>query len=95
MYIVVAKYLIPEGYAALTVFPFVVLRESESQQNLVLMQHEQIHIRQQLEMLVIAFFLWYFAEYLFGLIRFGNHNLAYRNISFEKKLTRMRKTRNF
>ena len=85
MLIVVAKYLIPKGYVALTVFPFVFLREAKSRQNEVLIRHERIHIRQQMDMLVVPFFLWYFAAYLLKLIRFKNHNLAYRNISFEKE----------
>ena len=85
MFIVVAKYLIPKGYVALTLFPFVFLREAVDSQKEDLICHESIHIRQQMEMLVLPFFLWYFAEYLLLLIQLRNHNAAYRNISFEKE----------
>jgi hypothetical protein len=42
-------------------------------------------LRQQLELLVIPFFIWYFIEYLFRLIQYKKADLAYRNISFERE----------
>ena len=85
MFIVVAKYLIPKGYLGMTVFPFVFLRDADSKRNFNLIRHECIHARQQIEMLVLPFFLWYLAEYLWGLVRLKKHAEAYRNISFEKE----------
>ncbi|MDI1257279.1 MAG: hypothetical protein PSV16_14390 [Flavobacterium sp.] len=85
MWIVVAKYLVPKGYSAITVFPFVFLSNKDDVGNQVLIVHESIHIRQQLEMLVLPFFLWYFAEYLIRLAKLRNHNSAYRGISFERE----------
>ena len=43
--------------------------------------HESIHWQQQLEMLIIFFYLWYVIEWLIRLPR-GN---AYRNLSFERE----------
>lgn len=85
MYVIVAKYLIPKGYRGLTVFPFVIIRYRFDSENKVLVNHERIHIRQQLELLVLPFFLWYFVEYAVRLLQYRNANLAYRNISFERE----------
>ena len=51
MLIIVSKYLIPKGYRGLTIFPFVVVRSKNDLQDKVLLNHEKIHIRQQLELL--------------------------------------------
>jgi len=85
MFLIVSKYLIPKGYRGMTVFPFVILRERKDADLPVLMNHERIHIRQQLEFLILPFFVWYFAEYLIRLLQFRDHFLAYRNISFERE----------
>ena len=47
-----------------------------------LLNHEHIHTRQMLEMLVVGFYLWYFFEWLIRLTRKGN---AYHRISFERE----------
>ena len=47
-----------------------------------MMNHERIHTRQMLEMLVIGFYLWYVVEWLIRYPRKGN---AYRRISFERE----------
>ncbi|MBF4473458.1 hypothetical protein [Flavobacterium sp. HJJ] len=85
MYIIVAKYLIPKGYRGLTVFPFVIIKHRFDSENKVLVNHERIHIRQQLELLVLPFFVWYFVEYAVRLLQYRNTNLAYKNISFERE----------
>lgn len=85
MFVIVAKYLIPKGYRGLTVFPFVFVKYPTDSKNKVLIHHEKIHIRQQLELLVLPFFVWYFVEYAVRLLHYKNANLAYRNISFERE----------
>jgi hypothetical protein len=85
MFVIVAKYLIPKGYRGLTLFPFVFVKYRFDSKNKVLINHEKIHIRQQLEMLVLPFFVWYFVEYAVRLLQYKNVNLAYRNISFERE----------
>jgi hypothetical protein len=85
MFVIVAKYLIPKGYRGLTVFPFVLIKYRFDSENKVLVNHEKIHIRQQMELLVLPFFLWYFVEYAVRLLQYKNANLAYRNISFERE----------
>ena len=85
MYLIVAKYLIPKGYRGLAAFPFVFVKSRGDKENLVFVNHEKIHLRQQLELLVVPFFVWYFFEYLFRLFQYRNADLAYRNISFERE----------
>lgn len=83
--IITAKYLVPKGYAAITLFPFIILNNAAQNQNTTLITHEKIHLRQQAELLIILFYLWYGLEYLYRLAQFGSHGLAYRNISFERE----------
>jgi DMSO/TMAO reductase YedYZ heme-binding membrane subunit len=85
MFVIVAKYLIPKGYRGLTLFPFVFIKYALDSKNKVLINHEKIHLRQQLELLVLPFFVWYFVEYAVRLLQYKNANLAYRNISFERE----------
>ena len=85
MIVLVFKYLLPKGYRGLTLFPFIFLLRKEDKQNVVLINHEKIHIRQQLELLVVPFFIWYGFEFLIRLMQFKNWSRAYRNISFERE----------
>jgi hypothetical protein len=85
MIVIVFKYLTPKGFRGLTLFPFVFLKHHGDKHNAVLLNHERIHVRQQIELLVIPFFVWYILEYFVRLIQFKDRNLAYRNISFERE----------
>ena len=85
MFLIVTKYLIPKGYRGLAVFPFVFVKYRLDAQKPSFVNHEKIHLRQQLELLVLPFFVWYFVEFLVRLIQFKNTDLAYRNISFERE----------
>jgi len=85
MFVIVTKYLIPKGYNGLTLFPFVMIRNDFDKENKVLVNHEKIHIRQQAQLLVLPFLIWYTLEFLFRWIEFKDKNKAYRNISFERE----------
>lgn len=50
-----------------------------------LLNHERIHVRQWLEMLLIPFLLWYSIEFLIRWGQYRNWQQAYRNISFERE----------
>ncbi|MBW8360574.1 MAG: hypothetical protein K0M56_00140 [Kaistella sp.] len=71
--------------SGITLFPFIILRKEEDRQNSVLINHEKIHLRQQLELLVVFFYLWYVIEYYYWYFRLGNRYLAYKSISFERE----------
>ncbi len=95
MIVIVFRYLLPKGFRGITLFPFVVLIDEKDRSNEILLNHEKIHIRQQLEMLVVLFFIWYGIEYLILLLKYKNRFLAYRNISFEKEAYRNEKDLNY
>lgn len=85
MKIIAAKYLIPKGFAGITLYPFIIVNDKRAMQNKTLLNHEKIHLRQQAEMLVLPFYIWYSIEYLIRLIQHRNRQTAYRNISFERE----------
>ena len=85
MIVIVFKYLIPAGFRGLTLFPFVILSDKKDKLHRTLLNHEKIHIKQQLELLVVFFFLWYFIEFIIRLIQFKDRRKAYLNISFERE----------
>ena len=51
----------------------------------VLLNHEKIHLKQQLELLILPFYIWYVLEFVFRFIQHKNRHAAYINISFEKE----------
>lgn len=67
----------------LAIFPFIFTKTKIRSK--VLINHELIHHRQQLELFILPFFLFYLIDYLIGLIKLGNHHKAYMNICFEKE----------
>lgn len=69
----------------MAVFPFIFIKHKSARNDKFLMNHELIHIRQQLELLIIPFYFFYFINYLYNLISTFNHNTAYRNIIFEQE----------
>ncbi|WP_297332092.1 hypothetical protein [Flavobacterium sp.] len=83
--IITSKYLIPKGYAAMALFPFLLLKDKKYSSNQVLLQHEKIHFRQQAELLILPFYIWYITEYVVRLVIYKNHSSAYKNISFERE----------
>lgn len=85
MLLIVTKFLVPKGYRGMTVFPFVFVREKKADDFAVLLNHERIHLTQQLELLVLPFFIWYGLDYLVQLIRYRDRSKAYRNIVFERE----------
>jgi len=47
--------------------------------------HETIHFRQQMELLLLPFYILYGAFYLVGLVRYRDGKKAYRMIPFEQE----------
>ncbi len=85
MIVIVFKYLTPRWVRGITLFPFIVLSEKIDKQDVVLLNHERIHLRQQFEMLVLPFFILYLVEFFIGYIKYQNWQKAYKNISFERE----------
>lgn len=74
MIIIKNKFIPFKGYKAITIWPFIFVKSDLSNVDL---NHEKIHGRQQLELLILPFYLIYFVEWIFK----GNN----RKISFEKE----------
>lgn len=85
MIVVVNRWLLRKGFAGMALWPFVIVRSSESKKNPIFLNHERIHLRQQIELLVLPFFLWYALEFLFRWMQYKNRYQAYRNILFERE----------
>ena len=74
----------------ISLFPIVILRERYKTVELNrglqrMITHETIHFQQQLEMLVIPFYVIYILEYVIKALYYFNIEKAYRNISFERE----------
>lgn len=74
MKIIYNKIIPFKGFAAITIWPFIFTRKKQLSN--VVINHENIHGKQQLELLIIPFYIIYFIEWLFK---------GYSNISFEKE----------
>ena len=64
-----------DGIRGLAFWPFIFI-SSKTIIDDELINHERIHLRQQLEMLIIPFYIWYLIEL---------YTKGYMNISFEKE----------
>lgn len=53
--------------------------------DLVLINHEKIHLQQQIELGVVFFYVFYLAEFLYFKLKGNNHQQAYQKISFERE----------
>lgn len=85
MFVIVQPFLVPRRSSGITLWPFIVVRKKEQKHNTTLLNHERIHIRQQLELLIIPFYIWYGIEFLIRLVSLKNWDKAYKAIAFEKE----------
>lgn len=83
--ILIMKYLVPKGYTGITIFPFIFLKAKYLKGNHSLLNHEKIHLKQQCELLIIPFYLFYLIEFMVRLFQYKNLHKAYRNVSFERE----------
>lgn len=73
---------LPFGHSAMTIFPFILFRHRLPEW---LLQHERIHLRQQIELLILPFYIWYFLEFMIRYLQTGQRLQAYKSISFERE----------
>ncbi len=83
--ILVFKHFFRKNYVGLSLWPFIILREASYKQDEVLLHHERIHLKQQQELLLLGFYIWYFLEWLFRTLWYFDSYRAYQNISFERE----------
>jgi len=76
--------IITFGWAAgITLAPFGIYIQDKYLNQRGIITHESIHWKQQLEMLIIFFYLWYGIEWFIRL--FINGKKAYSSLSFERE----------
>lgn len=88
--------------AGITLWPFVIIREKYKKHPYwiskapKLINHEEIHIKQQAEMLVIPFYLLYVFFYLWNIFKYKfNVKKAYYQIPFEQEAFRNQSDYNY
>ena len=72
-----------EGIA---LWPFVFVKSKYP--SITTLNHEKIHLRQQVEMLILPFYIWYLVEWLMGCTKYRSSSKSYYNISFEREAYR-------
>lgn len=85
MFVVVNRFLFHKNFLGVALWPFIILKKANLKEDKIFINHEKIHLKQQLEMLLILFYVWYVLEFLLRLIQFKNSREAYLNISFERE----------
>ncbi len=83
--ILVLPFIFIRNYVGLTLWPFILLREDRLKEDQTLVNHERIHLRQQLEMFIIPFYVWYLLEWCVRCIIYRDAYRAYQNLSFERE----------
>ncbi len=70
---------------AIALFPFILVSSEKDKNNITMINHEKIHLKQQTELLLFFFYFLYFVFFLLNYIKYGNFHKAYMNIPFEKE----------
>src|SRR5690606_35986256 len=83
--ILISKRIFPGRFEGLTLWPVIILKHDNLKEDEILINHERIHLKQQLDLLILPFYILYFLESLIGIVKYNNMHLAYRNISFERE----------
>jgi hypothetical protein len=76
-------FIYPKNVIATCLVPFGIYIRKEWMNSKKTVNHESIHWRQQMEMGIIFFYLWYVIEYLVKIPKYRKN--AYRHISFERE----------
>ncbi|MDP5229953.1 MAG: hypothetical protein NWQ38_06135 [Cellulophaga sp.] len=83
--IVISKHFFYKNYVGLTLWPFIILKNSTLKKDAVLIHHERIHLKQQKELLLVPFYLIYILEWALRSIWYLDTYKGYQNISFERE----------
>lgn len=86
------EWILGGGIKAVAFFPFIIMPTSTIS-NKVLINHEKIHLRQQAELLILPFYIWY----LIALKRKGYFSISFEREAFsnEKNLDYLKTRRPF
>lgn len=83
--ILVFKHFFYKNYVGLTFWPFIIVKHNELKSDSVLINHEKIHLKQQIELLILPFYLIYIAEWFIRSLFYFSFYRGYQNISFERE----------
>src|SRR4051794_39173865 len=72
-------------YSAICLGRWIHCRQSEAEVSPRLRRHELVHQEQIARHGLLGFYARYLADYARGLWRYRDHDLAYRNIAFERE----------
>jgi len=81
-FIIIVNKLHVKGMA---LYPFILLREKKFADDPLIMNHEKIHHKQEIELLILPFYLLYVTNYLLNRFRYSTHHEAYMHIIFERE----------
>ena len=95
MILIVNKRLLSGRFKGISLWPFVILESRQLKHDKFFLNHEKIHLRQQMELLVIFFYVWYALEFFIRYFDCRDGMLAYRNISFEREAYRRENDLNY
>nr|UWG13669.1 MAG: hypothetical protein [Bacteriophage sp.] len=82
--IIVKNKIIPFG-SYTTINLFGILFTKSDYLSLITINHERIHTKQMLELLIVGYYLWYIIEYIIVRFCHKKQNDAYHDISFEEE----------
>lgn len=83
--ILVFKHFFYKSYVGLSMWPFIILKHDGLKEDVTLINHEKIHLKQQLELLVLPFYIIYITEWLLRSLFCLSFYRGYQNISFEQE----------
>ena len=69
----------------MALYPVMLFKSEALKKDQIIVRHEKIHFKQQIELLIIFFYPLYLLHYLFNLIKFREHHKAYMAICFERE----------
>lgn len=79
----------------MAIWPVILSKLSREDLGEIVVNHEKIHFRQQIEMLFIFFYLWYLVEYLIRWMGGQSKEKAYRGISFEREAYQFQENKDY
>jgi hypothetical protein len=79
----------------MAIWPLIFIKDKDLKHDYILINHERIHLQQQIELLWFPFFLWYIGEFLIKLIFYRKWHKAYKAISFEREAYHNEKNINY
>lgn len=82
--IIVKNKIIPFG-SYTTINLFGILFTKSDYLSPITINHERIHTKQMLELLIVGYYLWYIIEYIIVRFCYKKQNDAYHDISFEEE----------